>query len=64
MNGCSLDKAEERAKRDVEVKPAERAITEEHISYVTGMDQRLLPSVSMELSRVSVGSHITMPIKM
>lgn len=46
MNGCSLDKAEERAKRDVEVKPAERAITEEHISYVTGMDQSLLPSVS------------------
>uniref|UniRef100_H2RXA4 SUMO specific peptidase 3b n=1 Tax=Takifugu rubripes TaxID=31033 RepID=H2RXA4_TAKRU len=35
MNGCS--QAEERAKRDVEVKPAERAITEEHISYVTGI---------------------------
>lgn len=45
MNGCSLDKAEERAKRDAEVKAAERAITEEHISYVTGMDQSLLPSV-------------------
>lgn len=46
MNGCSaLDKAEERAKRDVEAKTAERAITEEHISYVTGMDQSLAPSV-------------------
>lgn len=39
INGCSLDKAEERAKRDLEAKTAERAITEEHISYVTGMDQ-------------------------
>lgn len=39
INGYALDKAEERAKRDMEAKTAERAITEEHISYVTGMDQ-------------------------
>lgn len=37
INGCSLDKAEERAKGDLEAKAVERAITEEHISYVTGM---------------------------
>lgn len=39
LNGCSLDKAQEKAKRDMEAKTAERAITEEHISFVTGMDQ-------------------------
>lgn len=39
INGYALDKAEERAKRDMEAKTAERDITEEHISYVTGMDQ-------------------------
>lgn len=39
INGCSLDKAEERAKRDMEVKTTERAFTEEHINYVNGMDQ-------------------------
>lgn len=54
INGCSLDKAEERAKRDLEAKTAERAITEEHISYVTGMDQK---SYFFKRSIIGVGMH-------
>lgn len=33
----------------MEVKAAERAITEEHISYVTGMDQNFVPFVYIQL---------------
>lgn len=39
INGCSIDKQEDRGRRDVEVKPVELALTEEHMSCVTGMDQ-------------------------
>ncbi|TMS02311.1 Sentrin-specific protease 3 [Larimichthys crocea] len=37
INGCSLDKQEDRGRREVEVKPAELALTEEHMSCVTGI---------------------------
>ncbi|KAM6894122.1 uncharacterized protein PEZ65_021797 [Lycodopsis pacificus] len=37
MNGCSPDKQEDRGRRDVEVKPVELALTEEHMSCVTGI---------------------------
>ncbi len=41
INGCSPDKQEDRGRREVELKPVELALTEEHMSCVTGMDQRL-----------------------
>lgn len=41
INGCSLDKQEDRGRREVEVKPAELALTEEHMSCVTGKNWRL-----------------------
>lgn len=37
INGCSLDQQEDRGRLEVEVKPVEPAITEEHMSCVTGM---------------------------
>uniref|UniRef100_A0AAQ4QF97 SUMO specific peptidase 3b n=1 Tax=Gasterosteus aculeatus aculeatus TaxID=481459 RepID=A0AAQ4QF97_GASAC len=37
MNGCSPDKQEDRGRRDMEVKPVELALTEEHMSCVTGI---------------------------
>ncbi|XP_054456890.1 sentrin-specific protease 3b [Anoplopoma fimbria] len=37
MNGCSPDKQEDRGRRDIEVKPVELALTEEHMSCVTGI---------------------------
>lgn len=37
INGCSLDQQEDRERLEVEVKPVEPAITEEHMSCVTGM---------------------------
>ncbi|XP_035531364.1 sentrin-specific protease 3-like isoform X1 [Morone saxatilis] len=37
INGCSLDKQEDRGRREVEVKPVELALTEEHMSCVTGI---------------------------
>ncbi|XP_069579641.1 sentrin-specific protease 3b [Brachyistius frenatus] len=37
MNGSSSDKQEERVRREVEVKPVELALTEEHTSCVTGI---------------------------
>ncbi|KAL6118838.1 senp3 [Pungitius sinensis] len=36
-NGCSPDKQEDRGRRDMEVKPVELALTEEHMSCVTGI---------------------------
>ena len=41
MNGCSPVKQDDRGRREVEVKPVELALTEEHMSFVTGMDHRL-----------------------
>lgn len=37
INGCSLDKQEDRGRREMEVKPVELALTEEHMSCVTGV---------------------------
>ncbi|KAL3046670.1 hypothetical protein OYC64_004622 [Pagothenia borchgrevinki] len=37
MNGCSPDKPEDRGRREVEAKPVELALTEEHMSCVTGI---------------------------
>ncbi|XP_040887455.1 sentrin-specific protease 3b [Toxotes jaculatrix] len=37
INGCSPDKQEDRGRREAEVKPVELALTEEHISCVTGI---------------------------
>ncbi|XP_042368520.1 sentrin-specific protease 2-like [Plectropomus leopardus] len=37
MNGCSPVKQEDRGRREAEVKPAELALTEEHMSCVTGI---------------------------
>nr|XP_020450608.1 sentrin-specific protease 1-like [Monopterus albus]XP_020450609.1 sentrin-specific protease 1-like [Monopterus albus] len=37
INGCSSEKQEDRVRRDVEVKPVELALTEEHMSCVTGI---------------------------
>ncbi|XP_031135353.1 sentrin-specific protease 3b [Sander lucioperca] len=37
MNGCSPVKQEDRGRREVEVKPVELALTEEHMSFVTGI---------------------------
>ncbi|XP_059210974.1 sentrin-specific protease 3-like isoform X2 [Centropristis striata] len=37
MNGCSPVKQEDRGRREVEVKPVELALTEEHMSCVTGI---------------------------
>ncbi|XP_028996328.1 sentrin-specific protease 3b [Betta splendens] len=37
INGCSLDKQEDRGRREMEVKPVELALTEEHMSCVTGI---------------------------
>ncbi|XP_070785963.1 sentrin-specific protease 3b [Enoplosus armatus] len=37
INGCSPDKQEDRGRREVEVKPVELALTEEHMSCVTGI---------------------------
>lgn len=37
MNGCSQDRKEDRGRREVEVKPVELALTEEHMSCVTGI---------------------------
>ncbi|XP_070849190.1 sentrin-specific protease 3b [Chaetodon trifascialis] len=37
INGCSLDKQEDRGRRDVEAKPVELALTEEHMNCVTGI---------------------------
>ncbi|XP_068443385.1 sentrin-specific protease 3b [Clinocottus analis] len=37
MNGCSPDKQEDRGRRDMDVKPVELALTEEHMSCVTGI---------------------------
>ncbi|GAA6230988.1 ubiquitin-like-specific protease ESD4 [Lates japonicus] len=37
VNGCSPDKQEDRGRREVEVKPVELALTEEHMSCVTGI---------------------------
>ncbi|XP_049923573.1 uncharacterized protein LOC126404417 [Epinephelus moara] len=37
MNGCSPVKPEDRGRREVEIKPAELALTEEHMSCVTGI---------------------------
>nr|XP_020504944.1 sentrin-specific protease 3-like [Labrus bergylta] len=37
LNGCSADKQEDRGRREVEVKPLELALTEEHMSCVTGI---------------------------
>ncbi|AWO95796.1 putative sentrin-specific protease 5-like [Scophthalmus maximus] len=41
INGCSPDKQEDRGRREAEVKRVELALTEEHMSCVTGMDHRL-----------------------
>lgn len=41
IHDCSLDKQEGRGRLEVEVKPVELALTEEHMSCVTGRDQRL-----------------------
>jgi len=38
MNGCSPAKQEDRGRRDMEAKPVELALTEEHMSCVTGTD--------------------------
>lgn len=38
INGSSLDKQEDRGRREV-VKPVEPAVTEEHMSCVTGMTE-------------------------
>ncbi|KAG7495808.1 sentrin-specific protease 3-like [Solea senegalensis] len=37
FNGCSPNKVEDRGRREVEVKPVELALTEEHMSCVTGI---------------------------
>lgn len=37
INGFSPDKQEERGRREVEAKPVELALTEEHMSCVTGV---------------------------
>ncbi|KAM9335645.1 sentrin-specific protease 3b [Symphorus nematophorus] len=37
INGCSLDKQEDRGRREVEAKPVELSLTEEHMSCVTGI---------------------------
>ncbi|XP_038587454.1 sentrin-specific protease 3b [Micropterus salmoides] len=37
INGCSPDKQEDRGRREVEVKPMELALTEEHVTCVTGI---------------------------
>lgn len=37
INGCSADKQEDRGRREVELKPVELALTEEHMSCVTGI---------------------------
>ncbi|XP_074518141.1 sentrin-specific protease 3b [Halichoeres trimaculatus] len=37
LNSCSADKQEDRGRREVEVKPLELALTEEHMSRVTGI---------------------------
>lgn len=37
MNGCSPAKQEDRGRRDMEAKPVELALTEEHMSCVTGV---------------------------
>lgn len=36
LNSCSTDKQEDRGRREMEVKPLELALTEEHMSRVTG----------------------------
>lgn len=41
INGCSPDKQEDRGRREVELKPVELALTEEHMSCVTGKNERL-----------------------
>nr|XP_046236833.1 sentrin-specific protease 3b [Scatophagus argus] len=37
IDGCSLDKQEDTGRREMEVKPVELAITEEHMTCVTGI---------------------------
>lgn len=37
LNGCALDRQDDRMRREVEVKPMELALTEEHMSCVTGI---------------------------
>ncbi|XP_068164724.1 sentrin-specific protease 3-like isoform X2 [Antennarius striatus] len=42
MNGCSLYKPEDRGRLEVEVKPVEMSITEEHMNCVTGILEQTL----------------------
>ncbi|XP_026173944.1 sentrin-specific protease 3b [Mastacembelus armatus] len=42
INGCSPEKQDDRGRREMEVKPVELALTEEHISCVTGLLEEFL----------------------